>query len=64
MRKQSEEEDFWDEHEDLQPESRSEEPNFDESSLVERSSDEENVEADDGKGDNTKEGLGDDDWGV
>lgn len=64
LRKQKEEEDFWDEHEDPQSESNSDESNFDESSLVERSSDKENVDADDGRGDNTKEGLGDDDGGI
>ena len=35
LRKQREEEDFWDEHEDPQSESSSDESNFDESSLVE-----------------------------
>lgn len=53
-----------DEHEDLRSESSSEKSNVDESSLVERSSDEEDSEVDIGRGDNTKEGLEDNDGGV
>ena len=64
MRKQREEEDFWDEHEDPRSESSSDESNVDESSLGERSSDEENSEVDSGGGDNTKEGLEDNNGGV
>lgn len=64
LRKQREEKDFWDEHEDPQSESSSGESNSDEPSLGERSSNEENVEADDGRGDNTKERLGDNDGEV
>ena len=64
MRKQREEEDFWDEHEDPRLESSSDESNFDESSRDEQSSDEESLEVDDGRGDNTQEGLGDNDGGV
>ena len=64
MRKQREEEDFWDEHEDPRSESSSDESNFDESSHDEQSSDEESLEVDDGRGDNTQEGLRDNDGGV
>ena len=58
LRKQREEEDYWDEHEDLQSESSSDESNFAESSLDGRSSDEENSEVDNRRGDGTQEGLG------
>ena len=63
LRKQREEEDYWDEHEDLRLESSSEESNFAESSLDRHISDEENSEVDNGRGDGTQEGLGDDDGG-
>ena len=64
LRKQREEEDFWDEHEDLRSESSSDESRFDECSLDEQSADEESLEVDNGRGDNTQEGLGDNDGGV
>ena len=63
MRKQREEEDFCDEHEDFQLESSSDESRFDKSSLDGKSADEENLEVDNGRGDNTQ-GLGDNDGGV
>ena len=53
LRKQREEEDFWDEHEDPRSESSSDESNFDESSHDEQNSDEESLKVDDGRGDNT-----------
>ena len=64
LRKQREEADFWDEHEDPRSESSSDESNFDESSHDEQSSNEESLEVDDGRGDNTQEGLGDNNRGV
>ena len=64
LRKQREEEDFWDELEELQSESSLDESNTEDSSLDEPSSDEDNVEVDNKLGDNTYEGLGDQDGGV
>ena len=64
LRKQREEEDFWDELEELQSESSSDESNIEDSSLDEPSSDKDNVEVDNRRGDNTHEGLGDQDGGV
>ena len=64
LRKQREEEDFWDEYEGLRSESSSDESRFDECSLDERSTDEESLEVDNRKGDNTQEGLGDNNGGV
>lgn len=62
LRKQSEE-DFWDEYEELQSESSSDESNLEDSSLDELSSEEDNLEVDE-RGDNTHQGLGDHDGGV
>ena len=64
LRKQREEEDFWDELEEFQSESSSDESNIEDSSLDEPSSDEDNVEVDNRRGDNTHAGLGDQDGGV
>ena len=64
MRKQGEEEGYWDEHEDFRSKASSDESTFAESSLDGRSSDEENSEVDNGRGDGTQEGLGDNDGGV
>ena len=65
LRKQREEEDFWDEHEDFRLESSSDESNFVELSLDGYSSDEENQDGrENRRGDSTQEGLGDDDGGV
>ena len=63
MRKQREE-DYWDEHEDLRSESSSDESNFAESSLDGHSSDKENSEVDNRRGNGTQEGLGDNDGGI
>lgn len=62
MKKQREEEDFWDEHEDLRSKSSSDQSRFDEFRLDEWSADEENLEMDNGMGDNTQVGLGDNDF--
>ncbi len=64
MRKQREEEDFWDELEEFQSESSSDESNIKDSSLDEHSSDEDNMEVDNRRGDNTYLELGDQDGGV
>lgn len=69
FRKQKEEEDFWDEHEDLRSELSSDESSSDKSSsdksrLCGRSFDEEDSDGNYGRGDNTKEGLGNNDRGV
>ena len=64
LKKQREEEDFWDEFEELQSESSSDESSIEDSSLVEPSSDEDNLEVVKKRGDNTCEGLGDEDGGV
>ena len=64
LRKQREEEDFWDEDEDFRSESSSDDSNIDESSFDERSSDEENSGVDNGRGDGTQERLGDNNGGV
>lgn len=55
-----------DEHEDIQSESSSDESRFDESNLDEEDLelDDENTGVDDGRGDNTQEGLGDIDGGI
>ena len=50
LRKQREEEDFWDEFEELQSESSSDESNIEDSSLDEPSSDEDNLEVDNKRG--------------
>lgn len=60
MRKQKEEEDFWDEHKDPRSESNSEESNFDESSYDKKSSDKKSLEVNDEKEDNTQKRLGGD----
>ena len=59
LRRQREEEDFWDEYEDLSVDSR-----CDESSPNESNSDEEELVVGGGRGDNIQEGLGDCDGGV
>lgn len=64
MRKQREEEDFWDEHEDSQSKSSSHESNFDESSLDVYTSDQESLDEEENEGDGTQEGLGDNYGGV
>ncbi|MCJ1345846.1 hypothetical protein MMC31_004055, partial [Peltigera leucophlebia] len=64
LRRQKEEEDFWDEHEDPRLESSSDESNCDESSQDESSSAEEDLVIENKRGDSTCEGLGDDDGGV
>ena len=71
LRKQREEDDFLDEHEDFQSDSSSDESRFEEFSLDREGTDEEDLEVDeeelgvdDGRGDNTQEGLGDNDGGV
>ena len=61
LRKQREEEDFWDEYEELQSESSSDESNLEDSSLDEPSSEEDSLEVDNKRGDNTHEVLGDHD---
>ena len=63
-RKKREEEDFWDEFEELQSESSSDESSIEDSSLVEPSSDEDNLEEVKKRGDNTCESLGAEDGGV
>ncbi len=64
MRKQREEKGFWGELEEFQSESSSDESNIKDFSLNETSSDEENVEVDNKRGDNTHAGLEDQDGGV
>ncbi len=65
MRKQREEDDFWDEYEGFRSESSFYESNFVESSLDGCSSDEENLDGrEGGRGDSIEEGLGDNDGGV
>ncbi len=64
LRKQREEEDFWDELEEFQSESSSDESNIKDSSFDEPSSDEDNVEVDKKQGDNIHVRLGDQDRGV
>ena len=64
LRKQREEEDFWDELEELQSESSSDEANIKDSSLDKPSSDKDNVEVDTKWRDNIYEGLGDQDGGA
>ena len=59
LRRQREEEDFWDEYEDVSVESSSDESSFDE-----YSSEEEELMVEGGRGDNIQEGLGDVDGGV
>lgn len=59
LKKQKEEEEFWDELDELQSESSSDETNIEDSSLEEPSSDEDSKEANNKRGDNTGEGLGD-----
>ena len=64
MRKQREEEDFWDELEEFQSEFSSDKSNIKDSSLDEPSFDKDNVEVDNKRGDNTYERLGDQDRRV
>ena len=64
LRKQREEEDFWDELEEFQSEPSSNESNIEDSSLDEPSSDKDNLEVNNKWGDNTYEWLGDQDGGV
>ena len=64
LRKQREEEDFWDEYEELRSESSSDESNFEDSTFDEPSSEEDNPEGGNRRGDNTREVLGDPDGGV
>ena len=64
LRKQREEEDFWDEHEDFRFESSSDESDSVESSLDGYSSDEKILDEGENGGDGTQEGLGGDDGGV
>ena len=68
LRKQREEEDYWDEYEDYSLESSSDESECDEPSLDLPSSDEEEEEGevtkDNRKEEGTREGLGDDEGGV
>ena len=64
LKKQREEEDFWDEFEELQSESSSDVSSIEDCSFVEHSSDEDNLEEVKKRGDNTCEGLGDEDGGV
>ena len=59
LRRQRDEEDFWDEYEGVSVDSSS-----DESSPDEYSSEEEELMVESGRGDNIQEGLGDDDGGV
>ena len=59
MRRQREEEDFWDEYEDVSVESSSDESSFDE-----YSSEEEELMVEGGRGDDIQEGLGDVDGGI
>lgn len=59
LRRQRNEEAFWDEYEGVSIDSSS-----DESSLDEYSSEEEELMVEGGRGDNIQEGLGDDDGGV
>lgn len=61
LKKQREEDNFWDEFEGLQSESSSDESSIEDSSLVEPSSDEDNFEVENKLGDNTNEGLGEKD---
>ena len=56
MRRQTEEEEFWDEYKDPQSESSSDKSNFDELSLGGRSSNEEKSEVDDARGKIQKKG--------
>lgn len=64
LRRQREEEDFWDEHEDPRLDFSSDESSCDESSQDESSSAEEDLVIENKRGDSTCEGLGDDDGGV
>ncbi len=64
LRKKREEEDFWDELEEFQSKSGSDDSNIKDSSLDEPSSDEDNVVVDNRRGDNTHIGLGDEDGEV
>ena len=64
LKKQREDDDFWDEFEELQSESSSDDSGIEDSSLVEPSFDEDNLEVDNKRGDDTYEGLGDEDGGV
>ena len=59
LRRQRDEEDFWDEYEDVSVDSSS-----NESSPDEYSSEEEKLMVEGGRGDNIQEGLGEDDGGV
>ena len=64
LRRQREEEDFWDEYENLSSESSSDESKCDGSSQDEPSSEDEDLVVENKRGDSTCEGLGDDDGGV
>ena len=64
LRNQREEEDFLDELEELQSESSSGEPNIEDSSLDEPSSDGDNLEVSNKRGENTRLWLGDQDGGL
>ena len=64
LKKQREEENFWDEYEELRSESSSDESNFKDYTLDEPSSEEDNPDGGNSRGDNTHEGLGDADGGV
>ena len=66
MRRQREEEDYWDEYEDFSLDSSSEESDGNESSPDQPSSDgeEEKVIEDSKRGEDIREGLGDDEGGV
>ena len=65
MRKQREEEDFWDEHEDFWSEPSSDESDFVESSFDGCSPFEENLDERENRiGDSTQKKLGDNDEGV
>ena len=64
MRKRREEGDFWDEYEELQSESSSDESHFEDSTPDEPSSEEDNPEGGNRRGDNTCEGLGNHDGRV
>ena len=64
MRKQREEEDFWDEYEESLSESSSDESNLEDSSLDEPSSKEDNLEVDHKWENNAHERLGDHDGWV
>ena len=63
LRKQREEEDFWDEYEEPCSESSSDESRFEDSSHDGTSSEEDNLDKGNIRGDNICEGLGDDDNG-